>query len=98
MKPLPSPGPILDIRSMGAFFRGTFFWKRGICLLGLTEQMSILTISNKNIFSKTQGTKLGVIIEPNKVLEYALPPQRQIGVKCDNMVMDVTSRMELFAE
>ena len=69
MKPLPSPGPILDIGGMGAFFRGIFFWKRGICLLALTEQMSVLTISNKNTFSKTQATKLGAIIEPNEVLE-----------------------------
>ena len=28
--------------------------------------MSILTISNENIFSKTQGTKLDAIIEPSK--------------------------------
>ena len=62
-------GPILEIEGMGAFFWGTIFWKKGICLLAPPKQMSFSTISHKNIFLKTQGTKLGAIIAPNKVLE-----------------------------
>ena len=34
---------------MDAFFGGTFFWKKGICL-------SFSIISNENVFSKSQGT------------------------------------------
>ena len=31
--------------------------------------MSFLIISNENIFLKTQGTRLGAIVAPNKGLE-----------------------------
>ena len=34
--------------------------------------MPFLTISNENIFSKTQGTRFGVIVTLNKGLEEAL--------------------------
>ena len=34
--------------------------------------MPFLTISNENIFLKTQGTRLGAIVAPNKGLEWAL--------------------------
>ena len=34
--------------------------------------MSFLTISNENICFKTQGTRLGGIVAPNKSLEQAL--------------------------
>ena len=34
--------------------------------------MIFFTISNENIFLKTQGTRLGVIVAPNKGLEQAL--------------------------
>ena len=34
--------------------------------------MSFLPISNENIFFKTQGTRLGAIVAPNKGLEQAL--------------------------
>ena len=49
---LPS-GPILDIGSMGASFRAHFFEKRAFSLLAHPNQMSFLTISNENVFSKT---------------------------------------------
>ena len=62
-------GPILDTGVMGAFLGGTFVLKKGICLLVPPKQMSFSTISNENIFCKTQDTKLVVIIAPNKVLE-----------------------------
>ena len=63
-------GPILDIRGMGAFFGANVFKKGAFCLLAPPNQMSFLTISNENIFFK--GTRLGVIIAPNKSLEQAL--------------------------
>ena len=44
------PGPILDIRSMGAFF-GTIFFKKGTP----PKQMSFLTISNKKNFFQKSG-------------------------------------------
>ena len=34
--------------------------------------MSFFTISNENIFSKTEGTRLDVMVAPNKGLEQAL--------------------------
>ena len=34
--------------------------------------MSFLTISNENFFFKTQGTRLGAIVAPNRGLEWAL--------------------------
>ena len=37
-------------------------------MLTSPKQMLFATISNENIFSKTQGTKLGAIIAPSKVL------------------------------
>ena len=52
---------------MGAFL-GQFFSKN--FLFACTPmQMSFLTISNKIFFFKNQGTRLGVIIAPNKGLE-----------------------------
>ena len=54
-----NPGPILDIRVMGAFFGAHFLKKKAFCLLAPPKQMLFLTISNENIFLKTQGTRLG---------------------------------------
>ena len=54
---------------MDAFLGADFFEKGTFACLPPPKQMSVLTNSNENIFSKTQGTKLGVIIEPIKVLE-----------------------------
>ena len=34
--------------------------------------MPFLTVSNKNIFLKTQSTRLGATVAPNKSLEYTL--------------------------
>ena len=51
---------------MGAFFRASFAEKKTFCLLVPAKQMSFLTISNETIFLKTQGTKLGAIVAPNK--------------------------------
>ena len=62
-------GPVLYIGSMGAMFQGTFSEKRTFCLLAPAKQKSFLTISNENIFSKTQGAKLGAKVAPNKGLE-----------------------------
>ena len=64
---LKCPGPILDIRGMGAFFGANIFKKGAFCLLVTPNQMSLLTISNENIFFENQGTRLGAIIAPNKV-------------------------------
>ena len=62
-------GPILDIRGMGVFFGANVFKKGLFCLLASPKEMSFLTISNENIFFQNQGTRLGVIIAPNKGLE-----------------------------
>ena len=53
---------------MGAFF-GTIFFRKDVLVACTPMQMSFLTISNENIFFKNQGTRLGVIIAPNKGLE-----------------------------
>ena len=57
-QPLKDTGPTLDIGGMGTFL-GAFFL-RAFCLLAPPKQMSFLTISNKNIFLKTEGTRLWV--------------------------------------
>ena len=59
--------PILD-SEIGTLFGAHFLGKRAFCLLTLPKQMPFLTISNKNIFFKTQGNRLGVIVAPNKCL------------------------------
>ena len=53
----------------GCIFLGHIFWKKAFCLLASPKQMSSLTISNENSFSKTQGTRLGAIVALNKCLE-----------------------------
>ena len=62
-------GSILDIGSMVAFFRPCFLKKMAFCLLATPKRMSFLTISNENFFFKTQGTRLGAIVAPNRGLE-----------------------------
>ena len=62
-------GPIIDIGGMGAIFQDTFFEKRAFCLFAPTKQKSFLTISNVNIFSKTQGTRLDAKVTSTKDLE-----------------------------
>ena len=49
----------------GCVFWGHIFLKKGHLLSchPLAKEMSVLKISNENIFSKIQGTKLGGIIE-----------------------------------
>ena len=61
-------GPILDIGGMGAFFGGIFYEKMAFCLLAPSKQLTFLTVSNENICFKTQGTRLGAIVAPNKGL------------------------------
>ena len=57
----------------GGNFLGYNFWKKkAFCLLAPTKQKIFLTISNENIFSKTQGTRLGVKVAPNKATELVL--------------------------
>ena len=58
-------GPILDIGGMGAFIGAHFLKKKVFGLLAPSKQMSFLTISNEH-FSKTQGTRFGVILTPNR--------------------------------
>ena len=58
-------GPILDIMTWVRFL-GHILWKSALCFLAPRKQMSFLTISNKNIFFKTQGTRLDAIVAPNK--------------------------------
>ena len=55
-------GHIIDIGGMGAFFGGTFSEKKAFFffLLASPKQLSFLTISNENIFLKTQCTRLGL--------------------------------------
>ena len=62
-------GPILDSEGMGVFLGAYFSEKRAFWLLAPPKQMPFLTISDKNIFFKTQGTRLGAIVAPNKCLE-----------------------------
>ena len=53
----------------GCNFLGHIFWKKGILFLATPKQKSFLTVFNENIFSKTQGVRLGAKIEPYKGLE-----------------------------
>ena len=58
---------------MGAFLGGTFVEEKGIFLVCTPpKQMPFLTISNENIFLKTQGTRLAAIVATNKGLDWAL--------------------------
>ena len=59
---------ILDIGGMGTFLRAHFL-KKGIFFACTPKQMSFLTISYENIFSKTQDTRLGAIVASNKGLK-----------------------------
>ena len=54
---------------MGVIFWGTFSEKRAFYLFAPPKQILFLTISNKNIFEKPQGTRLGATVAPNKGLE-----------------------------
>ena len=54
---------------MGVIFWGTFSEKRAFYLFAPSKQILFLTISNENIFEKTQGTRLGATVAPNKGLE-----------------------------
>ena len=62
------PGVILDIWGMSMFL-GQILWKKAFCLLAHPKYMLFLSISDENIFFKTQGTRLSVIVAPNKSLE-----------------------------
>ena len=63
-------GTILDIGGMGAFFRAlSLKKKRAYSLFAPPKQVSFLPTSNKIIYFKTQGPKLGAIVAPNKGLE-----------------------------
>ena len=66
---LTNTWPILDSKGIGVLFGAHFLEKRAFRLLTLPKQMPFLTISNKNIFFKTQGNRLGAIVAPNKRLE-----------------------------
>ena len=63
--------------SRDTFLGGTFVKKKGILLTCTPKTDAILIISNQNTFFKTRGARLGVIVAPNKGLEWAL-----IGLKC----------------
>ena len=60
--------PIQDSEGIGALL-GADRKNRTFCLLTLPKQVPFLTISNKNIFFKTQGNRLVAIVAPNKRLE-----------------------------
>ena len=51
---------------MGAFYKAHFCQKRNLFIT--PKLLSFLTISYENIFFKTQDTRLGAIIAPNKDL------------------------------
>ena len=55
------------------FFGACFQKKRAFCLLAPPKHMSFLTISNGNVFLKTQDTRLGAIVASDKGLEYNRP-------------------------
>ena len=55
----------------GCVLQDIFSEKSTFCQLAPSKQMSFL-ISNENIFFKTQDTKLGALVAPNKGLELAL--------------------------
>ena len=65
-------GPILEIGGMDAFPGAHLSKKEDFIGLHPQKNMLFLTASNQNIFLKTQGTRLGVIVAPNKGLEWAL--------------------------
>ena len=65
-------GPILDIEDMISFLVGYFLEKMAFWFLASPKRMPFLTISDKNIFFKTQATRSGAIVTPNKCLEQAL--------------------------
>ena len=67
-------GPFVAIWGMGAFFWDKFDEKKGhfVCLHPINRCHVIFIILNENIFFKTQGSRLAVIVTPNKVLEYVL--------------------------
>ena len=66
---LHKAGPILDSEGMSAFFGARFSEKRAFCLLVSPKNMPLSTISIKNIFFKTKGTRSGAIVALNKCLE-----------------------------
>ena len=74
-------GRILDIGGIGAFFGGRFFTKI-IFLLAPPKQISFAKIANNTIFSKSEGTKLDVIIAPKNFPEQALCNNTNIGTYC----------------
>ena len=57
---------------MGAIFVVHTLKKMTFCLLATPKEISFLTISDENIFSKTLRARLGVITLPNKGLEQVL--------------------------
>ena len=66
----------------GYVFRAHFLKKGHFGCLNPPKQMPFLTVSNENIFSKTQGTRLGVIVAPNKGLEWTVPWQNYSHIFC----------------
>ena len=63
------------------WFLGRNYWKKGILFASFPKQISFLTISNENIFFKTQATRLDAIVTPNKRLKQALNRQEIIDKK-----------------
>ena len=59
--------PIL-VEGIGAVF-GAHFLEKVHFVCTLPKQIPFLTISNKNIFFKTRGKRLGAVVAPNKRLE-----------------------------
>ena len=53
----PYTGPIIDSEDMGAFLEEHFSEKTAFSLLPPPKQMPFLTISGKNIFFRTKGTR-----------------------------------------
>ena len=53
---------------LGTFF-GAHFTKKRLFFLTLPKLVLLLTISNENIFLRTQAGRLGAIVAPNKGVE-----------------------------
>ena len=65
-------GPIPESVGMSPFFGAHCLDKRAFWLLAPLKCMPFLTISDKNIFCKTQGARSSAIVAPNKSLEQTL--------------------------
>ena len=70
---------------------GRTFSKKAFYLLVPPKQMLFLTIANENNFFKTQITRLGARVAPNKGLEQGLPSIYESVNPCHAIVLFIYS-------